>query len=98
MRKRRTTPLNDGKGDIDAIVVPLVPVEVLDGSCSLKGIRHEDKAASASHMVEGGQDHGVLHRAKLSEELLKLIGGSIQRKIENVEVALSAFSTSSHCQ
>lgn len=76
--------------------MPLEPVEVFDGSSSLRRIRHEDEAASASRMVEGSQNYGMFYRAKLGKELLELLGRSIQRKIKDVQVALSTLAISSH--
>lgn len=95
--KGSTAPLDNGKRDLDAVMVPLVVIEMLNSSSSLGRIGHEDEAAPSSQMVEGSQDDGVLDRAELSKESLELISGGIEREVEDVEIALYALSTGHHC-
>lgn len=89
-------PLHDSEGDFDTVAVPLVSIEIPNCSSSLSGVGHEDKAASASQMVKGCEYNGMLDSTELGKKSLELIGGSIERKVEDVQIALRALATRLH--
>ena len=92
----RAASLNNGKGNFDTIVVPNMTVEIFDGGPGLCRVRHEDETPTSSQMIEGGQDHSMLYRAILAKQRLELVGGGVERKVEDVQVALCTFAASSH--
>lgn len=77
-------------------MMPDMAVEVIDSGLGLSRIRHEDEASSAGEVIKRCEDDGVLYQAKLTEERFELIRGRIERKVEDVQIALCAIATTPH--
>jgi hypothetical protein len=71
-------------------------VEVFDGGARFIRAGHEDEAASSREMVESGEDHRMLDVTVSAEESLKVVGGSVEWEIQDVEIAQSTIAIRPH--
>lgn len=76
--------------------MPGMAVQVLDGGARLIRAGHEDEAASSSKMVKSGEDHRMLDATVSAKESLKVVGGSVEREVQDVEIAQSTIAIRSH--
>lgn len=84
--KRAARSLHNGVRDLDGISIPDVAVERFDGRTSFRGTGHVNETSSSSLSVEHGKDDAVDDSTVVAKERSQLVGSSVQRKVQNVEI------------